>query len=287
MSQRILSDDHLDRSLLNEGHVVVPFLEAGAVSGLKAFFLENHPQGVNGFYATAHATDIAFRQRMNDRIKEAFAGPIAQYFTGCKALGGSFVVKSKENTSRLHPHQDWNIVDEDRYRSFNIWVPLVDLNENNGAIRVMPGSHLWACNFRGPNIPDAFEDMRERIWGKMEQLHMKAGEALIYDHRLFHASDPNTTDELRVAAVFGIIPEEAQMFYYFGRDGKVEVYESSVDFFMTGDIQQGPEVLRKVGEEPLPEVAMPDGLTPAPRPDARQEGVVMTVLAKLRSALPW
>jgi hypothetical protein len=243
MSQRILSDDHLDRSLLKEGYVVVPFLDAEAVSGLKTFFLENHPQGVSGFYATAHATDIAFRQRMNDRIKEAFAGPIARYFAGCKALGGSFVVKSKENTSRLHPHQDWNIVDEDKYRSFNIWVPLVNLNERNGAIRVMPRSHGWVRNFRGPNIPDAFTNVQEDNWKKMKPLHMKAGEALIYDHRLFHASDPNTTDELRVAAVFGIIPEEAQMFYYFGRDGKVEVYESSVEFFMTGDIQKGPETL--------------------------------------------
>jgi hypothetical protein len=243
MSQRILSDDHLDRSLLKEGYVVVPFLDAEAVSGLKTFFLENHPQGVSGFYATAHATDIAFRQRMNDRIKEAFAGPIARYFAGCKALGGSFVVKSKENTSRLHPHQDWNIVDEDKYRSFNIWVPLVNLNERNGAIRVMPRSHGWVRNFRGPNIPDAFTSVQEDIWKRMTPLYMDAGEALIYDHRLFHASDPNTTDELRVAAVFGIIPEEAQMFYYFGRDGKAEVYESSVEFFMTGDIQKGPETL--------------------------------------------
>jgi len=246
MTQRILSDDHLDKALLKEGYVVVPFLDEEAVSGLKTFFHENHPQGVNGFYATAHATDIAFRQRMNDRIKEAFAGPIAQYFSGCKALGGSFVVKSKENTSRLHPHQDWNIVDEDKFRSFNIWVPLVDLNERNGAIRVMPRSHGWVRNFRGPNIPDAFENVQEDIWKRMKPLHMRAGEALVYDHRLFHASDPNTTDDLRVAAVFGIIPEAAQMFYYFGRDGKVEVYESSVEFFMTGDIQRGPEVLEHV-----------------------------------------
>jgi hypothetical protein len=241
--QRILSDNQLDKALLQQGYVVVPFLDADAVRELKGFFLENHPQGVNGFYATAHSPDTAFRQRMNDRIMEAFKGPIVRYFTGCRPLGGSFVVKSRENTSRLHPHQDWNIVDEDKYRSFNIWVPLVNLTEQNGAIRVMPHSHRWVRNFRGPNIPDAFAGVQEDIWKKMTALHMKAGEALIYDHRLFHASDPNTTDELRVAAVFGIIPEEAQMLYYFGRDEKVEVYKSSVEFFMTGDIQKGPEIL--------------------------------------------
>ncbi|MCF8256213.1 MAG: phytanoyl-CoA dioxygenase family protein [Flavobacteriales bacterium] len=278
MVQRILSDDQLDSTLLKDGYVVVPFLDADTVRELKAFFLENHPQGVNGFYATAHSADIPFRNRMNDGIKQAFERPISRYFIGCRALGGSFVVKSNTQKDRLHPHQDWNIVDEEKYRSFNIWVPLVDLNGRNGAIRVMPGSHGWVRNFRGPSIPDAFQQVQEEIWKRMVPLHMKAGQALIYDHRLFHASDPNLTDELRVAAVFGIIPDEAKMFYYFGRDGKVEVYESSVEFFMTGDIQKGPEILTKLKEVAQPEVEMPAFLA-----DRSEDG--KGLLSKLRTWL--
>jgi hypothetical protein len=75
---------------------------------------------------------------------------------------------------------------------------------------------------------------------------MKAGEALIYDHRLYHASYPNKMDEFRLATVFGIKPAEAEMFYYFGKEDKIEVYKSSVAFFMTGDIQRGPEILELV-----------------------------------------
>jgi len=242
----ILKDQELDKTLLAEGYVVVPFLEKAQVENLKHFFYENHPKDIPGFYASAHSQDLVFRQKMNDQIKSTYSEAIDRYFSNCEALGGSFVVKTKAQKEKLHPHQDWNIVDEKQYRSFNIWVPLVDLTEKNGAIRVLPKSHLWGENYRGPNIPDERQDQLSDFWDKMQTLMMKAGEALIYDHRLYHASYPNKMDEFRLATVFGIKPAEAEMFYYFGKEDKIEVYKSSVEFFMTGDIQRGPEILELV-----------------------------------------
>ncbi len=247
-SLKILKNNELDAKLLNRGYVVVPFLSAAQVKNLSEFFYENHPQVIPGFYATAHVTDIDFRKKMNSKIKEVFSEAIEAYFVNCEALGGSFVVKSNLQKERLHPHQDWNIVDESQYRSFNIWVPLVDLSEANGAIRVLPESHLWGLNYRGPNIPESNPHKIEHIWNEMQTLLMKAGEALIYDHRLYHASYPNQLDTLRLATVFGIKPKEADMFYYYGEGEKVGVYRSSVDFFMEGNIQEGPLVLKKLGQ---------------------------------------
>lgn len=243
---QILANKQLDEQLLTHGYVVVPFLDETRVKALFDFFYTHHAKEIPGFYATAHSVDIPFRKKMNEQIKAVFEEPINTFFNNCKPLGGSYVVKSKSQKERLHPHQDWNIVDESKFRSFNIWVPLVDLNEENGAIRVVPGSHLWVNNFRGPNIPDYFGNQNETIWQNMQTLNMKAGEALIYDHRLFHASYANKTDDLRIATVFGIIPDEAQMFYYYGNGESIDVYESNVNFFMEGNIQKGPEILNKV-----------------------------------------
>lgn len=243
--KHVLADKQLDDLLLKDGYVVVPFLEEKYIKELLDFFYKNHPNEIPGFYATAHSNDISFRKKMNEQIKSVFENPISHFFNSCKALGGSYVVKSKSQEERLHPHQDWSIVDETNFRSFNIWVPLIDLNQENGAIRVAAGSHLWVDNFRGPSITDHFGNDNETIWHNMQTLNMKAGEALIYDHRLFHASYANKTDQLRVATVFGIIPQEAQMFYYFGNGDAIDVYESDVDFFMEGNIQKGYEVLNK------------------------------------------
>lgn len=247
---QILKNSVLDERLATEGYVVIPFLGSPEVEDLKAFFYAHHPETIPGFYATAHSPDIAFRQKMNEKIKAVFEQAIENTFSHCEALGGSFVVKTKTQEERLHPHQDWNIVDETKYRSFNIWVPLVDLSEENGAIRVLPKSHLWGFNHRGPNIPDSRSSELDQYWEDMQTLLMKAGEALIYDHRLYHASYANRTDEYRLATVFGIKPKAAEMFYYFGNNGDIEVYKSSVKFFMEGNIQEGNLSLEKVREIP-------------------------------------
>jgi hypothetical protein len=245
---KILKNNQLDTQLLEDGYVVVPFLSSENINHLISFFKKNHPTEIEGFYATAHSSNIDFRKQMNQEIKSVFEDSIEKYFNECQALGGSFVVKSNKNSDLLQPHQDWNIVDENEYRSFNIWVPLVDLSEENGAIMVLPKSHRWFKNYRGPNIPNYLSDKQDEILNKMKTLNMKAGEALIYDHRLFHSSHPNISNDYRIATVFGIIPKVASMKYYFGRNENVEIYESSVDFFMEGNIQQGPEILKKIGE---------------------------------------
>jgi hypothetical protein len=244
--QQILKDSALDEALLTQGFVVVPFLDSRQVQELLHFFEDNHQSAIPGFYATAHCTDIAFRKKMNAQIQTVFAPSIENYFQQCRPLGGSYIVKSSTQEERLHPHQDWSIVDETQHRSFNIWVPLVDLNPQNGAIRVLPGSHMWLENYRGPQIQDSLFESNELIWQHMTTLQMKAGEALIYDHRLYHASYPNQTDDLRIATVFGIIPENAALFYYYGNENSVDVYQSNLEFFMEGDIQKGPTLLKKV-----------------------------------------
>ena len=244
-SQQILQDEQLDKKLLEEGYVIIPFLSANEVSSLTNFYYENHPQQAEGMYATAHVPDISFRIKMNDFIKQNFARAIEETFVNCNPLGGSFIAKGKGTRGTINPHQDWNIVDEEKFRSFNIWVPLVDLNENNGVIKILPRSHGWLKSYRSANINSAYEAVNDLLWQKMISLFMKRGEALIYDHRLLHASGENFSNELRLVAVYGIIPQEAEMLYYHKADeNTVEVFESNPEFFLFGNIFEGPKGLK-------------------------------------------
>jgi len=245
--QKILSDINLDEQLLKKGYVVVPFLTESEVTELVNFYYANHGSVSEGMYATAHVPDIDFRMKMNGFINQVFARAIDEVFVDCNALGGSFIAKGKGNKGTLHPHQDWNIVDEDQFRSFNIWVPLVDLHENNGAIKVLPESHAWLKTYRSANISSAYSEVNDLLWEKTIPLYMKKGEALIYDHRLLHASGENFTDEIRLAAVYGIIPQGAQLYYYHKiDDNTVQVFESHPDFFLKGNIFDGPKGLKSV-----------------------------------------
>lgn len=247
----ILGNQNLDTQLLAEGYVVVPFLNNEEVKALTDFYYAHHSSTQEGMYATAHVPDIAFRIKMNDYIQQVFKRAIDAHFVNSNPLGGSFIAKGKGERGTLQPHQDWNIVDEEQYRSFNIWVPLVDLHEQNGAIKILPKSHRWLKSYRSANINSAFGEVNDVLWKELISLFMKKGEALIYDHRLLHASAENHTDEIRLAAVYGIIPQNAAMKYYHQKDDStVEVYSSNPDFFLYGNIFEGPKGLQKEGELP-------------------------------------
>jgi hypothetical protein len=246
--RQYLNNPQLDQQLAKEGFVVIPFLNTEEVSHLKQAYEDAHGEQSQPFYATAHHQDSAFRKKMSDAIFEVLSPHCEKVFNNCSLLGGSFISKSKDSTAKLQPHQDWNIVDENRFRSFNLWIPLVDLTEDNGAIEVLPNSHEWVRGYRHSSIDCAYRKVHDLVWENMKPLYIKAGEALIYDHSLLHASTANNTDELRIACASGVKPNEAEMFFYWNNSGVIEQYSSDVEFFMTQNIFQKPTSLQKVGE---------------------------------------
>jgi hypothetical protein len=244
--QNILLDEKQNSELQKEGFVVLPFLNENEISELATFFNQKITLDEGDFYATAHANDISFRSEMSDKIVAVIQDKVDSYFKNHELLGASYIVKSKGLSQALQPHQDWNIVDESSYRSYNIWIPLVDLNEENGAILVMPKSHSWIINYRHSSISCSFQKVHQQIWENMKPLFLKAGEALIYDHALLHASMPNVSQKDRIACACGIIPDDATMRFYWNNNGKVEEYESSKEFFLTENIFSGPHGLKKI-----------------------------------------
>ena len=226
--------------------MVLPFLDASEVESLKQFYREAHSVEQVPFYATSHHHDSDFRKKMSEKISEVLRPHAENVFLNCDLLGASFIVKAPKAESSLQPHQDWNIVDETEFRSFNVWIPLVDLTEDNGAIEVLPQSHNWLRGYRHSSINCAYQKVHGLIWENMHPLYMKAGEALIYDHSLLHASKANNSGEDRIAVASGVMPSEAQMFFYWNNNGTVEQYESSTEFFMTQNIFEGPTGLTKV-----------------------------------------
>jgi hypothetical protein len=244
--QNILRNVTQNSELQKEGFVVLPFLNASEISELVSFFNQKITLSEGDFYATAHDKDIYFRNEMSNKIVEVIQAKVDSYFKNHELLGASYIVKSKGLSQALQPHQDWNIVDESSHRSYNIWIPLVDLNEKNGAILVMPKSHSWIVNYRHSSISCSFQKVHQHIWENMKPLFLKAGEALVYDHALLHASMPNVSQNDRIACACGIIPNDASMRFYWNNNGKVEEYESSKEFFLTKNVFSGPHGLKKI-----------------------------------------
>lgn len=239
----LFAKQEFNLDIVEKGYAIVPFLTEAEVKSLTSFFHQHHPTLPDGMYASSHAGDFSFRQLMNDEIKRVCARAIEVTFSEVTPLGATFMVKSKGENGSLHPHQDWSIVDEEKFNSYNIWLPLVDVNEQNGTLLVLPNSHNWITNTRGLNIPSSYEAVTAEVWKYLVPINLKAGEAFVYDHRLMHASGVNHTTAPRLVIVYGIIPARATMRYYFGNNDNIEEYACSPDFYFNETITQGPASL--------------------------------------------
>lgn len=243
MPVNIFAEQKHNLLLQKNGYAIVPFLHADEIASLTRFFYDNHPSLPDGMYASSHAPDFSLRKKMNDEIQYVCSRAMKTTFQNVTPLGATFMVKSKGENGSLHPHQDWNIVDEEHFHSYNIWLPLVDVEEYNGTLLILPDSHTLMQNIRGLHIPSSFAAVQDELWSSLIPIRMKAGEALIYDHRLLHASGINHSQQPRLVIVYGLIPAEAEMRFYLGKENTIEEYACSPDFYFEANILNGPDNL--------------------------------------------
>ena len=132
----------------------------------------------SSFHSTSFINDTELKQKINREVEILYGSKVDSTFHHIKKLGNSFLTKPSGAGGRMPVHQDWTVVDEDKFCSVTIWVPLQDVNENNGAMKVLPGSHRFSKTLRAPTLPNEFNGISDLVLEKMKSLPMKAGEAL-------------------------------------------------------------------------------------------------------------
>jgi hypothetical protein len=242
----ILKDEAQNKALAEKGYAVFPFLKPDTVEQLASYYLEFQKEEPSHFYSSTHSADMAFRKKTSDFINAILSPLVPDVLVDYKLLGGAYVVKPAHGKGILQPHQDWNLVDERKSRSYNLWIPLVDVDVKNGAVFVLAGSHARLNTYRGPGIPSVFKEVEQHIWQKLEPLPMKAGEALFYDHALLHGSPANTSDRVRIGIVCGVIPKDVAMQLHALQDGKIETFQCDESFFLEKDPIKDVHQLQKL-----------------------------------------
>lgn len=126
--------------------------------------------------------------------------------------GSSFFVKERRDASYVSWHQDSTYWGLDPADIVTAWVALSDSTAANGAMRVIPDSHLLDqiahrdtfapgnLLSRGQEIAVAVNEAEARM------LELKAGEMSLHHVRLIHGSDPNPSDDRRIGFAIRYLP---------------------------------------------------------------------------------
>jgi ectoine hydroxylase-related dioxygenase (phytanoyl-CoA dioxygenase family) len=218
--KRLFKDETKQRFFDKNGFVKFPMLGVEEVESLKTFFYDEDLRVHTGygFNMSMENEDKEKVARIRQKIYEIALPKAMEHFHNAKVIAGSYVVKEKNPQGVVPPHQDWTFVNnEGENYSVTCWIPLVPTKMENGYMGVIKGSHLIYDNIRpspSPQVPTPLMEHLFAIFPYLEMYEMQPGEALIFDHRTFHASTPNITDDPRIAIGLGFTQEEAEICHY-------------------------------------------------------------------------
>lgn len=235
MKPPIFKDKEIQTRFDRDGYAVIDFISKTDTEFVAKKFYELHPELPRGFYAAAINADDAFKQEIYEHTEKIFGNAIDAHFENYKKLGSTYLCKAPGAESKVNVHQDWTTVDETQYYSATIWVPLLDTSEENGALRVLPGSHLFFNYYRSNNIPVAYRNNEELLWNSMTTVPMKAGQAFILNHAVLHGSSANLSAKERLVVAYALAPKDAKLVFYHKNAGdktdRIEKFDMPDDFF--------------------------------------------------------
>ncbi|HMH32109.1 MAG TPA: phytanoyl-CoA dioxygenase family protein [Puia sp.] len=110
-----------------------------------------------------------------------------------------FNLAKTEEFYKVPPHQDWRSM-QGSLNSMVVWVPLADVSEDLGALKIVPGSHLHG-------LIESKENAWFRQIDQVEQadfisVEVEAGDALFFSSFLIHSSGNNIKDKIRWSCHF-------------------------------------------------------------------------------------
>jgi non-haem Fe2+, alpha-ketoglutarate-dependent halogenase len=126
--------------------------------------------------------------------------------------GTSFFIKEPHNPAFVSWHQDstyWGLEPADIVTA---WIAFSDSTTENGAMRVVPGSHTMAQvphrdTFRPDNLLSRGQEVMVDVNDSdADTLTLEAGEMSLHHVRLIHGSEPNPSDQRRIGFAIRYLP---------------------------------------------------------------------------------
>ncbi len=249
--RKIFTEQKHELAFIKDGYFTIPLISNDEVVFLTKIFETVRPKDSKNFYATIDIDDQSYRRQVHHSIDEKIGKKLADIFINYSPLVFNFIVKLPGDDTEVFIHNDHTHVDEAYFQSVNIWIPLVDTNKENGMLYVLPGSQNFPNPPRGFEMQYPYSQFHKAIKPYTIPVPLKAGEAIVYNNKMLHRSEPNLGAKPRPAIITGMLPDEAQPMIYFKHkalpENKVELFALDREFYFTFDRYICPDFAKSLG----------------------------------------
>jgi hypothetical protein len=235
---RVFTDNVTETEFRRRGYVVRPFLDAAEVAELERLQTVLPPEAPSDFYATVFSRNADYRRRVSDGIGAIIKDKLDAVFPHHELCFGLFVTKQPlSQRGRLPLHRDYSFVDQAVHTAVHLWFPLVDVDEQNGCLNVVPGSQtLMQSPFAVNEYPSPFHPVMNLLDQEYTRgLPMPAGSVVAYDSRLLHGSGENRSNRIRPACICILVPKgiRPRVYVWDGqRPTRFDILEVTRDYLL-------------------------------------------------------
>jgi non-heme Fe2+,alpha-ketoglutarate-dependent halogenase len=181
---------------------------AGCRSRLEAFERETGMAACNDLQLKAHCFfDWSYRLSRTPAITE-----VAQDLLGDDVFvfASRFWIKEPHERKFVSWHQDMTYFDLEPKAMITFWIALTDATRENGAMRMIPGSHRQQHAHRDTFDPDNMLTRGQSVTGIDDRTAvdatLSAGQFSVHHGDLLHDSPPNTTGDRRIGLSLMLMP---------------------------------------------------------------------------------
>ncbi len=233
-------DSKIENALNENGFVHIPgFLSVEVVQQFHSLYQSLHTDSRyeksmwNSLYDLPEGRGVNTSLQLKEMLARNFTGWLDDF----KIPVVTFMVKNPTSDSNCDLHRDNSAFDENQFEYRNGWIPLLDINDKNGALYVVPKSHRVFDYCLPMSTEWHYKSMIPELMKHIRVVYAKAGDLVVYKDKMLHGSFPNNSLQPRPVLHFGMLHPQAETFFY-RRDNssnQVDVFSVKPDFFFEKD----------------------------------------------------
>ena len=232
-------DEALDNQFEKDGYIVIPnWVNADQISNMKAVLNDGQRELVLGenILNTLLLEDKEMRNEISERLMAQLRPSIDAYFSDYLPYFGYSLIKPS-SPNMVNIHRDASVLNEDKFEYITMWLPLEDVNKENGCIFVFPESQKLFTYEVPIGVDWPYPQLTNTLLKYAVDLPMNAGDLLLFSGKTLHGSYPNQSKGSRqVIASVLLHPDTEMLFYYYDRNNNlIKTYEVDPWFYFRNE----------------------------------------------------
>ncbi len=234
------NDASLEEQMNQNGFIRIPdFLSYEQVSCLKDLYSQYHTSIdlQKGMWNSMYDVGAETASIISSKILETVIPELEKTFSSFIAPVASFMSKNPGNHGVCEFHRDFSILDESAFEYRNVWIPLIDIEQQNGALYALKGSHK-AFNYPLPMFEKwPYTNTQEKLFDFATIFSVKAGDLVVYTDRTLHGSMLNLSEKTRPVVHLGLLHPQAKIQYYHLSNNVVKVFDVPFEFYFENNFR--------------------------------------------------